>query len=165
MDTEKQNEMVTAKAQNIISLLEVEHRQVEQLFVAAEKTDHTNTYKCFNQVYEVLSLHTRAEEQVLYSAMQEYEATKKYVEEAEKEHKEAKVLLEEIKELKPSDGEFKTKIGELKKSVQQHIKKEENEIFDAILQCINEDKLTELGQDFQKAKVQLEADVKLAMAE
>ena len=157
--------MVNAKAKNILSLIEVEHRQVEQLFAAAEKADNTKMYKCFNQIYEALSLHTRAEELIFYPALREYEATKGYIALSEKEHEEAKVLLEEIKELKPTDSEFRTKISELKKAVQHHVEEEEGEIFTAIRKCMNEQQLAELGQEFQESKVILEADVKVAMTQ
>ena len=157
--------MVNAKAKNILSLIEVEHRQVEQLFAAAEKADNKKMYKCFNQIYEALSLHTRAEELIFYPALREYEATKGYIALSEKEHEEAKVLLEEIKELKPTDSEFRTKISELKKAVQHHVEEEESEIFTTIRKCMNEQQLAELGQEFQESKVKLEADVKVAMTQ
>ncbi|MBR8838176.1 MAG: hemerythrin domain-containing protein [Stigonema ocellatum SAG 48.90 = DSM 106950] len=157
--------MAKPKAKNILSLIQAEHHQVEQLFAAAEQADNTKMYKCFNQIYEALSLHNRAEEQVFYAAMRKYEETNQYVEEAEKEHKAAKALLEEIQELKPTDSEFRTKMSELKKSFQQHVGKEESEIFKVIRKCMNEEELTELGQEFQEAKVKLEADIKVAMTE
>ncbi len=161
----EQNKMANAKAKNILSLIEMEHRQIEQLFAAAEKVDNTKMYKCFNQIYEELSLHTRAEELIFYPAIREYEATERYIAEAEKEHEEAKVLLEEIKELKPTDYEFRTKISELKKAVQHHVEEEESEIFTTIRKFMNDQQLAELGQEFQEAKVKLEADVKVAMTE
>ncbi|BAY06967.1 hemerythrin domain-containing protein [Calothrix sp. NIES-2098] len=155
--------MAKSQTQNILSLIEAEHRQVEKLFAEAEKADSNQLYDCFNQIYKALTLHARTEELVFYPAMREYEETEQYIEEAEAEHEEAKILLEEIKALKPTDSEFKTKIKELKKAVQHHVGEEEEEIFPAISDCMSDRQLSELGQEFEKTKAQLEEEVKAAM--
>ncbi len=64
------------KSQNIFSLLQVEHRQLQQLFLVAAKVDSSNTYNGCNLIYELLSLHTRDEDRIFYSATQECETTK-----------------------------------------------------------------------------------------
>ncbi|ARV59335.1 hemerythrin [Nostocales cyanobacterium HT-58-2] len=155
--------MTTARTQDILSLIEAEHRQVEQLFTAVETAGNNKLYDFFNQIYKALNLHTRAEELVFYPAMQEYEETRKYIQEAEEEHEEANVLLEELKVLKPTDSEFKTKMSDLKKAVQHHVKEEESEIFSAVRQCMNQEQLTQLGREFQEAKAKIEQDVEIAM--
>ncbi|MDZ8050829.1 MAG: hemerythrin domain-containing protein [Aulosira sp. ZfuVER01] len=155
--------MAINQAQNILSLIEAEHRQVEKLFAEIEKADSNELYECFNEIYKALTLHAKSEELVFYPAMREYEETEQYIEEAEAEHEEAKILLEEIKSLKPTDSEFKTKINSLKKAVQHHVKEEEIEIFSAISECMSEQQLSELGKEFQKTKAKLEEEVKTAM--
>ncbi|WP_026733339.1 hemerythrin domain-containing protein [Fischerella sp. PCC 9605] len=157
--------MAKATSKDILSLIEAEHRQVEQLFAEAEKADNKKLYECFNQIFKALTLHARTEELVFYPAMQEYEETKKYIEEAEKEHEEAKVILEEIKELKPGESEFQKKINELQKAVQHHVREEENKIFNAVRKCMNDEQLTNLGREFQETKAKLEPAVKAAMTE
>ncbi len=155
--------MAKSQTQNILSLIETEHRQVEKLFAEAEKADFNELYECFNEIYKALTLHTRSEELVFYPAMQEYEATAQYIEEAEAEHEEAKIILEEIKSLKPTDSEFKTKIKSLKKAVQHHVEEEESEIFKAVSECMSDKQLSALGEEFQKTKAELEEEVKTAM--
>ena len=155
--------MAKSQTQNILSLIEAEHRQVEKLFAEAEKADTEQLYGCFNEIYKALTLHARTEEIVFYPAMREYEETEQYIEEAEAEHEEAKILLEEIKSLKPSDSEFKTKIKQLKKAVQHHVEEEENEIFPAISECMSDTQLSDLGKEFQTTKAKLEKEVVAAM--
>ncbi|MBU7585081.1 MAG: hemerythrin domain-containing protein [Nostoc sp. TH1S01] len=157
--------MTKTKAKDILSLIEAEHRQVEKLFTEAEKANKNKLYEIFDQIYLALNLHARTEELVFYPALREYEKTAQYIEEAEEEHEEAEVLLEEIKALQPSDAEFKSKLTDLKEAVQHHVEEEESEIFEAVRGCISEEELIELGQEFQEAKVKLEADVKAAMAQ
>jgi hemerythrin superfamily protein len=155
--------MAISKAQNILSLIEAEHRQVEKLFAQVDKANSNELYECFNEIYKALTLHTRSEELVFYPAMREYKATEKYIEEAAAEHEEAKIILEEIKSLKPTDSKFKTKIKSLEKAVKHHVEEEESEIFKAISECMSDKQLSALGQEFQKTKAKLEEEVKVAM--
>jgi hemerythrin superfamily protein len=155
--------MNQAKTMNILSLIESEHRQIEKLFAKLEAARNNELYACFNQLYKVLSLHTRAEETVFYPAIQKHEETKKYLRESEEEHEKANTLLEEIQEFKPTDPEFKSKMNQLKKAIQQHIQKEETQIFSAVRKCINQQHLATLARDFQRAKAELEKDVDTAL--
>lgn len=155
--------MTQAKTKNILSLIEAEHRQFEQLFAAIEKASNTAVYNCFNQIYKALNLHIKTEEIIFYPAMREHQETKKYIQEAEKEHEEANALLEQMQQMKPTEPQFKQKMNELKKAVQHHVKEEESEIFSAVRKCMNEELLTKLGQEFLKTKRKLEADIDNAM--
>jgi hemerythrin superfamily protein len=155
--------MAKAKAEDILSLIETDHREVEQLFEKIQKEKNSKKVKdIFSQIYEELSLHTRAEELVFYPAMREYEETATYLEEAEEEHNSAKILLEELKMLEPDDSEFKSKLTELIESVQHHVEEEEEEIFSAVQESMDNQELQELGQEFQQAKAKLESTVKTA---
>ncbi|MDZ8185954.1 MAG: hemerythrin domain-containing protein [Nostoc sp. ChiSLP02] len=155
--------MAKSKATDILSLIEAEHRQVEQLFAQAQKAKGSKLQETFNQLYKALNLHARTEELVFYPALREYEETEEYIEEAEEEHEDVSLLLEEIKALQPSDPEFKEKISELKEAVEHHVEEEESEIFNAVRESIDEQYLVELGQEFQKAKAQLEPEIEAAL--
>jgi hemerythrin superfamily protein len=155
--------MAKAKLDDILSLIETDHREVEQLFEKIQKEKSSKKIKdLFSQIYEELSLHTRAEELVFYPAMREYEETAAYIEEAEEEHDAAKILLEEMKLLEPDDSKFKSKLTELIESVQHHVEEEEEEIFSAVRESMEDQELQELGQEFQQAKAKVEPDVKTA---
>ncbi|MGI0484551.1 hemerythrin domain-containing protein [Pantanalinema rosaneae CENA516] len=154
-----------ARAQNILLMIENEHREVEQLFDQFESAgSRKKVQECFNQIYKELSLHAQAEELAFYPAMREYEEIESYIEEAESEHNSVKILLEQMKALKPEDAEFKLKMTHLKEAVIHHIKEEESEIFTAVRECMNEEKLEELGQRFQEAKQKWQSEVEAALA-
>ncbi|BAT53838.1 hemerythrin HHE cation binding domain-containing protein [Nostoc sp. NIES-3756] len=157
--------MAKAKATDILSLIEAEHRQVEQLFTQIEKAKGNKIPSYFQEIYKALNLHARTEELAFYPALREYEETQEYIEEAEEEHEDVSVLLEEIKAMKPNDPEFLEKISELKQAVQHHVEEEESEIFDAVRECMSEEQLTALGEEFKKAKAKLEPDVEAALAQ
>ncbi|NJR57929.1 MAG: hemerythrin domain-containing protein [Cyanobacteria bacterium CRU_2_1] len=154
-----------AKANSILALIEADHQKVEQLFTESETTKGVKkSQEIFNQIYKGLTLHAKAEELVFYPAMREYEETQQYLEEAEQEHNSAKILLEEMKTLNPSDDEFKTKMQSLKETIRHHVAEEESEIFDAVRECMDDEELKQLGQEFQDAKARIEPEIELAMA-
>ncbi len=153
-----------AKSTDILSLIEAEHRQVENLFAEAEKVKGAKLVEQFNQIYIELILHTRTEELVFYPALREYEQTEQYVEEAEEEHEEISAILEEIKAFKPTQPEFKEKMSELKETLEHHVEEEESEIFNAVRECMSDRELTELGQEFQETKSKLVSNVEAALA-
>jgi hemerythrin superfamily protein len=153
-----------AKSTDILTLIEAEHRQVENLFTEAEKSKGAKLLEKFDQIYIAVILHARTEELVFYPALREYEETEQYVEEAEEEHEEVSVILEEIKALKPTDPEFKEKMSELKETLEHHVEEEESEIFNAVRGCMSEQELTGLGQEFQATKDKLVSNVEAALA-
>jgi hemerythrin superfamily protein len=156
--------MAKAKKQDVLSLIEADHRKVENLFEQAKNAEGKKLYDCFTQIYTELSLHARAEELSFYPAMREHEETEDYLEEAESEHAEAEVLLERLKNMKPDDPAFQEMLEELQKAVKHHVEEEESEIFAAARECMDEEELIELGQEFQQAKAGSEEDVKEAIA-
>lgn len=155
--------MANTNAKDILSLIEADHKKVEQLFKETETASGAKAHECFNQIYKELTLHAGAEELVFYPAMREHEKTRQYTEAAEQEHNSAKILLEQMKSLNPNDKEFKTKMMHLKETMLHHIKEEESEIFDAVRGSIKQENLQQLGQEFQSVKTKMEPDVELAL--
>lgn len=157
--------MTATQAKNILSLIETDHRKVEQLFQAIETAKGAKAIECFNQIYTELTLHAKAEELVFYPAMQDYPAAKQLIEEAESEHNSAKILLEQMKLLNPANDEFQTKLMHLKQTILHHVEEEEDEIFKAVRESIKEGELQQLGQEFQATKARLKEDVELALTQ
>jgi hemerythrin superfamily protein len=156
--------MAKTKEKDILSLIETDHREVEKLFEQIQNEKNAKKAKeLFSKIYEELTLHAHAEELVFYPAMREYDETEEYIEEAEEEHNSVKILLEEMKALEPNDSEFKTKLMHLVESVQHHVEEEEEEIFSAVRENMEDAALLELGKEFQQAKTKVESEVKAAL--
>lgn len=146
--------------EDILSLIESEHRAVEELFGQLESSEDTEEIEqLFEDVYRALTLHARVEELVFYTALREYEETQGYLEEAEAEHNSTKILLEQMKNLSVEDSEFGVKMSYLQDTFLHHVEEEESEIFEAIRQCMDEEALDALGQEFMEAKVRITPDV------
>lgn len=151
--------------QDITAVLEAEHRHLEQLFDALEHTKGASkkAEKSFDELYKALSLHAYGEELVVYPAMRDFEQTAEYVEEAEEEHNSAKILLEQMKQLALNDEEFHTKLKYLKETMLHHVEEEENEIFPAVRQCMDEKMLILLAQEFEETKAKMLPEVEESM--
>ncbi|MFB2897156.1 hemerythrin domain-containing protein [Aerosakkonemataceae cyanobacterium BLCC-F50] len=148
---------------NVIELIKSDHRKVESLFSEMEKTkDSKKMQMLFDEIYTELTLHAKVEELTLYPSMRNYDETHDMVEEAEEEHTEAKVLLEELKSMSPSDPDFKAKIEELKEAVQHHVEEEESEILPSVSDSMDEQEMKELAKEFQEAKSKLEKEISAA---
>lgn len=145
---------------DILDLIKKDHRKVETLFSEIETADDTQKlYKCFNQLYEEISLHAEVEAQTFYPAIRECGDTGELIDTAQKEHGEAKQLLEEIESLSPTSEEFKAKIRDLKQVIQHHVQEEENQVFSQARQCMTQEKRSQLGSEFEMVKSKLHQEI------
>ncbi len=144
----------------IFELLKKDHRKVEKLFSEIEGTaEPKKREKLFEQIYKELSMHAEAEELTFYAAMREYEETEALLDEAEEEHVEMKVMLEEMKSLDATSPDFAKKLLDLKNAVQHHVEEEESEVFPTVEDCMDEEELEQLADDFKQTKTQLQEEM------
>ncbi len=90
-----------------------------------------------------LIMHANIEEEILYPALQEVDAT--LAEQSEAEHEELKELISEIEGLDPEDhNELMRLMGQIKLKLENHIQKEEREVFPKLNVALA-DQLVEMG--------------------
>ncbi len=143
---------------NIIDLIKQEYQTIQRLFLEIENTQQTEKlYEFFNQISEQITTHYQAEELTLYSLLSEYKDSQSLVDTAKKEHQEAILLLEEIESFSPTSLEFKTKLQELKKTVQTHLQPQGNTILERAQTLINKQEQEQLGKEFVSIKNKLQA--------
>lgn len=130
---------------DIISMLEADHRKVEELFARYERGDH----EVIAEIAEELELHTRIEEEVLYPEM----ATslpdgQEKVDHAKREHDKVDEFLAELKESPDNDDCFQ----DLKGEVDHHVQEEESDLFPSMREACAADRLNEMGQQAEDIK-------------
>lgn len=110
-------------------------------------TDPTTCAHIFRSLDVNLRDHTVIEEELFYPAFRDRarENGKSEIAEAEHEHAEVKSLLGEIENLTSTDYTFKTKIGELKRAVEHHVREEEQNILPQAERLFNQSELDEMG--------------------
>jgi iron-sulfur cluster repair protein YtfE (RIC family) len=142
---------------NAIELLTKDHEEAMMLIERLESaddqagTDPTQT-ETFNKLKSALTLHTSAEEQIFYPALEKFEETRDLVQEAYREHQEVDRLLNEISALAPNQEEFQDKLSELKDSIEHHVDEEENDLFPQAEDLCGQSELEEMGRQIQEMK-------------
>lgn len=139
-----------------IKLLEADHREVEALFKKYEDSDDAMVQaQTAEKICKSLTVHATIEEELFYPKAREVlgkDDEEKLVEHAEKEHAQAKMLIEKIMGMETGvmlHGAVKL----LKVAIEHHVKEEENEMFPKLKKLGME--TTKLGQELESRKKQL----------
>jgi hemerythrin superfamily protein len=135
------------------SLLEAQHRQVEQSFGEALGTEDPKARRAaMEQVIQQLTLHTQLEETIFYPAVQgiDTEKAKDMVLEAYEEHHVVKMILKELPKVDPSADNFEAKMTVLKEMVEHHVEEEEREMFPMAERQLGPERSRELAEQMAK---------------
>ncbi|MFJ6509381.1 hemerythrin domain-containing protein [Streptomyces sp. NPDC091879] len=139
-----------------IVLLKDDHKTVEKLFKQFEKAGekaHAEKRKIVDQVIEELTTHTFIEEKIFYPAAREAAPdTKDHVLESVEEHHVVLWMLSELKSMDAADERFDAKMTVLIENVRHHVEEEEKEWFPEVRKAMGRNRLTELGEQMEKAK-------------
>lgn len=143
---------------NIEDVIRMDHNKVDMLFKQIDATnDPQKIQEYFGQIYKDLSVHSAAEEQVVYPAVRPFYGD---IRELYDEQAEMSVVLEELKALSPSAPDFantfKSHIGQLKDMVTKHVRLEEDTMFAAIRNNCSDQQREQMATKFKQAKSQLQ---------
>ncbi len=139
---------------NIQDVLRMDHNKVNMLFMQIEKSnDPQKNEEYFGQIYKDLSVHSEAEEEVVYPAVRSFYSD---TQELYDEQAAMKVLLEEIKASNSSDSDFKARVDRLKTMVTDHVSQEENDLFAVIRTNLSDNQQEHLATQFKTAKSKLQ---------
>ena len=123
----------SAKENNVIALLEADHKKVKKMFKEFEKYaqqgDEAAKVEIAMQICMELKVHTQVEEEILYPALYEALDEQDLVDEAIVEHATAKELIAQIESMVGSDDLYDAKVMVLSEYIDHHVEEEEKEIF------------------------------------
>ncbi|MBJ7448968.1 MAG: hemerythrin domain-containing protein [Parachlamydiales bacterium] len=139
----------------IYDVLIHEHREVMELIRDLKKTPLTalkKREKLFTKIKNELTSHSRAEEKVLYSVMEEDKKGRPQALEGDEEHHVLDVLLKEMSKLPVDHERFIAKFEVMTENLEHHIKEEENEKFAAAKKLISKEEAEEMGLLFKEEK-------------
>lgn len=147
----------TTKAEDALTMLEQDHRQVQKMFKQFEKLDRADETACRELVEtacQALETHTTLEEEIFYPAVREAIEETDVMDEAEVEHDSAKSLIEQLHELEPSDPRYAAVFTVLGEYVNHHIEEEEKEMFKQAKRAKLD--MEALGEQMKSRKMELE---------
>jgi hemerythrin superfamily protein len=148
---------------NIQDVIRMDHAKVNTLFMQINSTDDAQKIQeYFGQIYKDLTVHSEAEEQVVYPAVRsfygEHDTQELYDEQAS-----MKVMLDTLLSMSPSAPQFKTQLNQLKDAVMDHVRQEESTMFAAIRNNCSSDQQEQLATQFKAAKSELQKEMAASM--
>lgn len=140
-----------APTKDIFSLLKKDHDETRLLFEKI-KIGSQGREALFSELSEALSLHMEGEEHLFYPKLEDSNETRDLTMEGYDEHNEAKGILAEIGQMPFGNREWTSKLNDLQKSVEHHIKEEEKQLFDKARSVIDEEESERIAKEFQAEK-------------
>ena len=137
---------------NAVEMLRRDHRKVEGLFKKFDQAKSKSAKKRIcDQVIQELEVHTKLEEEIFYPAVQRELGDAEMIEEAKREHQQAKSIIQELKTM---DGqEIEQKFSELVEGIEHHVREEEDEMFPKVEESAFD--LTQYGEQMSERKKEL----------
>jgi hemerythrin superfamily protein len=130
--TTRRTATASKRPQDAIALLKADHKEVDAMFKAFEKTDDdAEKQELASNICRALTIHAQIEEEIFYPAA--YDAFDEdgddLVDEAQVEHASAKALIAEIQVMKVGEPLFDAKVKVLGEYIKHHVEEEESEMF------------------------------------
>jgi hemerythrin superfamily protein len=133
---------------DVVSLIESDHRAVEELFA---KFRQDQDPQLATQICDELTKHTAGEEEAVYPVIErEVPGGADMTKEALNEHAEAKQLIERVRSA--SESELNGVMSQLQQAVEHHVREEEQEVLPKTRQALDASRLQEMGEAFEQAK-------------
>jgi hemerythrin superfamily protein len=149
------------KDMKIQDVIRMDHQKVNTLVSDIEKSEDPNKIQeYFGQLYQDLSVHAEAEEQVIYPNVRSFYGDAN-TQELFDEQAQLKEVLEQMKQIEPNSQEFKNLLQQVKEMVGDHTRQEESTMFAAINNNCTSEQQQQMATEFKEAKKQLQ----LQMAE
>src|SRR5919205_1702576 len=112
--------------------------------------------RLFAELKEELELQMRLEEQHLFPVLRKRKETKDLVSEALNDNKETRKALSELERTPKESGEFASKVAELRKAFQQHVRDEKKELLPAVLKALNDEEAEAIVEKFEAGRAEAE---------
>lgn len=139
--------------QDACTLLDEDHKKVEQLFQQYQSADASRKQQLAQTIAQELSVHMQIEDEIFYPAFLDATGDDDMIEEAEDEHDEARELIAKLEGGKADDEVMK----ELQKAIEHHVGEERREMFPKARETSGLD-LVQLAQQLEARKTELMSD-------
>jgi Hemerythrin HHE cation binding domain/Phasin protein len=151
----------------IRQLIQTSPAKANELFAKLAETSGNavkTRERLFSELKEELELQMRLEEQHLFPVLRKHKQTKDLVSEALNDNKETRKALTELERTPKESEEFASKVAELRKAFQQHVRDERKELLPAVLKALDDEEAEAIVEKIEGAKAEVE-EAKRAEAE
>src|SRR5215216_5753111 len=151
----------------IRQLIQTSPAKANELFAKLAETSGNSVKtreRLFSELKEELELQMRLEEQHLFPVLRKRKETKDLVPDALDDNKETRKALTELDRTPKESEEFASKVAELRKAFQQHVRDERKEFLPAVLKVLDDEEAGAIVEKIEGAKAEVE-EAKRAEAE
>src|SRR3954467_15285598 len=151
----------------IRQLIQTSPAKANELFAKLAETSGNavkTRERLFSELKEELELQMRLEEQHLFPVLRKRKETKDLVPDALNDNKEARKALAELERTPKESEAFASKVAELRKAFQQHVRDERKELLPAVLKALDDEEAEAIIEKIEGAKAEVE-EAKRAEAE
>ncbi|MBV9522075.1 MAG: hemerythrin domain-containing protein, partial [Alphaproteobacteria bacterium] len=139
---------------DVAQLFKRDHARTNELFDKLSDTSDQavkSRERLFGQLKTEIEAHAKVVEDQLYPILKKHRETKDLVPSV-KERNEVEKRLAELDQMPKEDEGFLKKVGELKKTVEQHLRDEERRMVPAIKKALEDDEFKELATSLNEGK-------------
>ena len=132
---------------NAVELLKADHDIVRKLFQDVKESDESKHPAIFKKIKAELDVHAHIEETIFYPKLQA-DGDKELVDivlEGIEEHRQMKMFLRQLADLKDGSEQFEPKLKVLMEDTDHHVKEEEDEMFPMVKEQFDSSVLNQLG--------------------
>src|SRR5215208_1209210 len=151
----------------IRQLIQTSPAKANELFAKLTETSGNavkTREKLFADLKSELELQIKLEEQHLFPVLKKRKETKNLVSDALNDNKQTRKLLTELERTPKESEEFASKVAELRKAFQQHVRDERKEFLPAVLKALDDEEAGAIVEKIEGAKAEVE-EAKRAEAE
>ena len=121
--------LFSSASSGVVDMLKADHKKVKGLFKEFESAEGRERGEIAKTTIQELEIHADLEETLIYPAIRKKVGDPAMMNEAVEEHHLVHVLINELKNLRPSDETFHTKFTVLGELVTHHADEEEDEML------------------------------------
>jgi len=139
----------------IFDVLKKDHDEVKDILDKIDKDirgDGSGCEALFHQLKPMVLAHSRAEEEVFYSVLEEHDLTEDLAEHAEDEHAAVEEMLEQMDEDEPGEASWRMVYEQMAAALRHHIQQEESEMFRNAREVLGEQDLQSMADAFAQRK-------------
>src|SRR5262245_24474695 len=119
-------------AADILELLRRDHLRIDHLLDQIEDTredEEQRRGQLFAQVAAEVEVHSDAEDQIVYSALESRAGFEELIETARDRHDQIEQMVEDLDRIEATSGDWLAKVSELRQLVRDHVDDEEGRLF------------------------------------
>lgn len=139
-------ELLKNNHEMILSLIDELADNIRQIEQTERDTVDCERMNMFGEFRDTLTQHTRLEERMLYPELEGFSETRLLVDESYREHERIRDILAKMEDLRKDRhcDRWDDKIKELRRNLQRHITREEDELFPKAIKLLGEARLERL---------------------